>query len=126
MGVVLAGTYPDDVRIVGVHRDHTEGVRAFVVEDRRPGRPGIVGLPKIAGRGGDEIPVPLARRHGEIGDSAGVDGRPDSSQGEPGQGVGVELGFGLVCILFGRQGNHGCKRENHENNSAQLLHVGAP
>src|SRR5581483_1768897 len=55
LAVVLAGADPDDVRILRIEDDRADGVRAFVVEDRRPGDAGVVGLPDAAGSGRGKV-----------------------------------------------------------------------
>ena len=45
---VFARTDPDGLGVVRIDFDSANGVGTFVVEDRRPGRAAIVGLPEIA------------------------------------------------------------------------------
>ena len=55
LAVVLAGADPDDVRVLRIERDAADRVRAFAVEDRRPGGAGVGGLPDAA-RGHRDVP----------------------------------------------------------------------
>ena len=104
LAVVLAGADPDDVRVLRVDRDAADRVGALAVEDGRPGGPGVLGLPDAARGHGQEPALLVGRVHGDVGDAAGGDGRPDAAQREAGPGVGRPDGLGLVVLglLVGR------------------------
>ena len=53
LAVVLAGADPDDVRVLRDRGRRADRIRAFVVEDRRPGGAGVGGLPDAARGDGD-------------------------------------------------------------------------
>ena len=59
--VVLAGAHPDDVRVRRVDRDAADRVGPLAVEDGRPGRPAVLGLPDAARGHGQEPPLLVGR-----------------------------------------------------------------
>src|SRR5581483_6944156 len=80
LAVVLAGADPDDVRVLRVEGDGADGVRAFVVEDRRPGGAAVGRLPDAAGGRGDVVVAEVFRVDGEGDDAARGEGRADRAQ----------------------------------------------
>ena len=77
LAVVLARADPEHTRVLGVHRDAADRIRALVVEHRRPGGAGVGGLPDAARSDGDEKPRAIARINGKANDATRGHGRPD-------------------------------------------------
>jgi hypothetical protein len=122
LGVVLPGANPDRIGVRRIDGHAADGVRALRVEDRLPRRSGVVGLPQTARRGGHEVPVPLARRDGEVDHTPRVDGRTDVPQSQSGQGVGRQPVLGVV--LGGDLGEReaGQREQNRQQDATGVLH----
>ena len=89
----LAGADPHRFGTVGVDGDAADRIRLLMLEDRRPCRACVGGLPHAA-RTDRHVP---GRRsvwvHGHIGDAAAHQGRADAAEAEPAKGPGDGGGF---------------------------------
>src|SRR5438067_10867851 len=65
LAVAFARANPNCVCVLRVHNDRADGIGAFMLEDRRPGRACVLGLPNSAAGCADEIAVAFVRRDGE-------------------------------------------------------------
>src|SRR5207248_9178659 len=99
LAVVLAGADPDHVRVLRVEDHGANGVRAFVVEDGRPGGAGVGRLPHAARGGGHEVVAAVARVDGEAHDPPGGDGRAEQSELEAGESCFRHAVFGRTGVL---------------------------
>ena len=97
--VVLARADPDDVRVLRVEGHATDGVGALVVEDRRPGRARVVGLPHSARGDGNELPLRLPGVDRDVADTSGDEARPETPQRQAAEGLGLERSLVLVGLL---------------------------
>ena len=118
-GGVLAGAEPDRVRVARIERDAADGIGILLVEDRRPGGAGILGLPDVAAADADVPDVRVVGVHGDVGDAAGHQCRADGAHLEPGEGAFVEArSVGLLGGARGAGGGdqqgqqHGCRQEH--------------
>ena len=124
--VVLARADPDDVRVLRVQGHATDGVGALVVEDRRPGRAGVVGLPHSARGDGNELPLRLPGVDRDVADSSGDETRSETPQRQAGEGLGLErslvlLGFFLLRMDGGRQEEAGQRQAERQAFHEALL-----
>ena len=107
---VLARPDPDRFRIGRIDGDAADGIRPLAIEDRRPGRAGVLGLPYAARADGDVPGVPPQGMDGDVADAAGHDGRSDAAEGEPREELrreprrGRRFGRGLSFRLRARWG----------------------
>ena len=99
---VLARAHPDGLGIRRVEGDAADRVRRLGVEDRRPGRAGVFGLPDAAGADRDIPRVPL-RVDDDVADPAGHDGRADVAEGQAREELGGEArrGAALAALAAG-------------------------
>ena len=87
---VLARAHPDGLGIRRVEGDAADRIGRLGVEDGRPGRAGVLGLPDAARADRDVPGVPLLGMNGDVADAAGHDGRADVAEGEAGEELGGE------------------------------------
>ena len=77
---VFPGAHPERVRVGRIQRQVSDRVRALAVEDRRPGRARVDGLPDPAGTHADVPDVVVFRMDHDIGDPPGHERRADGAQ----------------------------------------------
>ena len=82
---VLAGAHPDDVGVHRVERDRADRKRRLIVEDRRPRRPGVGGLPDATRSHRDEPRAAVARVDGDVGNAPAGERGTDAAQREGGR-----------------------------------------
>src|SRR5262249_21183809 len=79
LGLVLPGSQPDHVGVVGVQGGAAQRVGAVMIEDRPPGSPSVGGLPEAAGRGGDVPDTAVARIDRDVSNAARREGRSQAA-----------------------------------------------
>ena len=100
LAVVLAGADPKREVVVRVERDRADRIRAVVVEDRRPGGPGVGRLPHVPRRGRDVPGAAVCGVDRDVGDAPRGHRRTDAPPAEGGEEAGVQLG-GAVLVAVG-------------------------
>jgi len=95
---VLARADPDRARVVRVDGHAAYGIGVFIVEDRRPGRAAVFGLPDSATANAD-VPGALSFGvDGDVRDTAGHEGRADAAKFEALEGCLIEAGVGFFVV----------------------------
>ena len=119
---VFTGADPDRMRIVRIDRDAADRIGVFVVEDRRPGRAAVDGLPDAARADADVPGALLGRVDRDVGDPAGHQGRADAAHLQSGERLLVETRLGPCLVL------RKCSRQQdqHKNNRTDTAHLGTP
>jgi hypothetical protein len=112
---VLAGADPNGVAVVWVDGDGADRVRTLTVEDRRPGRPAVFGLPDTAAAHRHVPDAAIDRIDRDVGDPAGHQRRSDLAPFEPGEGRFVESGPDVLFVRGeGGQGNRPSKANRQQ------------
>jgi hypothetical protein len=98
--VVLPGSQPEQVGIIGVHGDHPHGVGSVFVKYGLEGGPVVHGLPNIA-RSNGYIPFAvIVRIYRKIGHPARGQGRTDASPFQAGNELGIDSLHFFIFLLF--------------------------
>ena len=96
--MVLTGADPDRVRIVRINRHRADGINALIIEDRRPGRAGILGAPDTAGTDTDNPGRRIILHDLDIADPAGHQGRADRAEFQTGECTGIHRT--AIAVIF--------------------------
>ena len=103
--VVFTAAYPDDVRAFWVDGDGPDGVRRFIVKDRRESRPVIGCLPDAAAGSADIPSGFVGWVDGDGNDAAAGDRRADLTRIDGGKGQRCAAGgaawWGLWALMPG-------------------------
>jgi hypothetical protein len=124
VGVVLAGSHPDHVRIRRIEGHRADGERRLPVEDRGEGGAPVDRLPQRTVPGRDVVLRRVARIDIDVDDPAAGDRGADTPEGQPiqrrlRQRHGTVVGFGILGLLLrGERGQRVAHEEAQQRDEA--------